>query len=128
MIMMQSSYNIDDVGADNNFKIDVLLMMLRLLKMQATLIHSIYFFILTMQSTLFSTFIWLICYLYTVINALFRSLTASDLFFIFFQQTNNNVNADNTIDVFMLTMTTNDTIKVNNDINQVDMFILYDYY
>ena len=41
---------------------------------------------------------------------------------------NNDVNADNTIDVFILATTTNDTIKVNNDIDQVDMFILYDYY
>ena len=44
MIMKQSSYNIDDVVADNNFKIDVLLMMLHFLKMQATSIRSIYYF------------------------------------------------------------------------------------
>ena len=42
--MMQSSYNIDDVGADNNFKIHVLLMMLHFLKIQATSISSIYSF------------------------------------------------------------------------------------
>ena len=60
-------------------------------------------------------------------SALLRSRTHQIYFLCYSNKLNNNVNASNNIDVFILTMTTNDAITVNNGITQANNFVLYDY-